>query len=511
MKKKIFHRAGIALFCLCLGSQLHAQNAHSLAFNDFSPQHLEMQIASQPQYGFLALPGLGNMSVSLSNTAFHPGTWLTQAANTQLATIELDELFAAWENPNRLAIDIQTDLIQFGKFFKNKRSFVHGGIREIVHASLDLPSDLLRFPFTGNANFDLLGQNALDFSDLGINVEHRRSFYMGWQRNWSQKWSTGLRLNYLRGIRKGQLSMSELNWQTDESTWDWTLSGEGMLQSSGMWPLAELLDSGELDEAEMQRIKDELLSGVGSGLAMDLGGEFRANPKWMLFAQVNDLGGINWKKDTRNFRTQPVSLQFSGLDWNAAEDWTAEAAVDSLEEWAMVMVEEFEVAANLTENAAQFHTRLGASWSLGSEFTPWPNAGWKPSIGVMVRKRKGLPLSWRSSWNQQWGKRMKTALTYGSRDGLGSSLGMSAALNFGPLLVTAAADSYRMFNWTEFAWGENNGQSSEAIFLPTNAPSIQIQIGVVLRMGWTSNQQQVEPKSECEPFAVPSSTSSPQF
>jgi hypothetical protein len=177
----------------------------------------------------------------------------------------------------------------------------------------------------------------------------------------------------------------------------------------------------------------------------------------------------------------------------------------------MVMVEEFEVAANLTENAAQFHTRLGASWSSGSEFTPWPNAGWKPSIGVMVRKRKGLPLSWRSSWNQQWGKRMKTALTYGSRDGLGSSLGMSAALNFGPLLVTAAADSYRMFNWTEFAWGENNGQSSEAIFLPTNAPSIQIQIGVVLRMGWTSNQQQVEPKSECEPFAVPSSTSSPQF
>ena len=38
---------------------------------------------------------------------------------------------------------------------------------------------------------------------------------------------------------------------------------------------------------------------VGSGLAIDLGGEFRPNPKWMLFAQVNDLGGINWKKDTR--------------------------------------------------------------------------------------------------------------------------------------------------------------------------------------------------------------------
>jgi hypothetical protein len=511
MMKRLFYHMGVALICLWFGPQVQAQHAHSLAFNDFAPQHIEMQIASQPTFGYLALPGLGNMSVSLSNTVFHPATWLTQAANDDLATIELDEIFLAWENPNRLAIDIQTDLIQFGKFFKNKRSFVHGGIREVVHASLHLSSDLLRLPFTGNANFDLLAQNAIDFSDLGVNVEHRRSFYMGWQRNWSQKWSTGLRLNYLRGIRKGQLSISELNWHTDETTWDWTLSGQGVLQSSGMWPLIQLLDSGTLYDAAIQRIEEELVTGVGSGLAIDVGGEFRASPHLMLYTQVNDLGRINWKTDTKNFTTLPASLQFNGLDWNDAVDWTTETASDSLEDWAIGIAEELEASVGLTENATPFHSRLGASWSLGAEYTPWPNVSWKPSLGVMIRKKNGLPLSWRSSWNQQWGKRMKTALTFGSREGLCSSLGMSVALNVGPLLVTAAADSYRMFNWTEFAWDENNGQSSEAIVLPTNAPSIQIQIGVVLRMGWTSKQQEVEPKSACEPFVVPSSSSRPQF
>ena len=511
MKKERSHRISVALIFLWFGSHVQAQNAHSLAFNDLSPQHLEMQIASQPQFGFLALPALGNMSISLSNTAFHPATWLTQSDNASLATLELDELFAAWENPNRLAMDVQADLIQFGKFFKNKRSFVHGGIREVLHASIDLPSDLLRLPFTGNANFDLLDQDALDFSNLGINVEHRRTFYLGWQRNWNQKWSSGLRLNYLRGIRKGELSMSELNWHTDESTWDWTISGEGMLQTSGMWSLMQLLESQDVDQNTMRQIRDGLLTGVGSGLAIDLGGEFRPNPKWMLFAQVNDLGEINWKKDTRSFRSQPVSVDFNGLDWNAAGGETAASAVDSLEYWAMGMAEELSEMANFSENAANFQTRLGAVWSLGSEFTPWPNASWKPSLGAMMRKRRGLPMSWRSSWNQQWGKRMKTALTYGSREGLGPNLGMSIALNFGPLLFTAAADSYRMFNWTEFAFDGSKTQPVDSIYWPTNAPSIHIQLGVALRMGWTSSQRRNFPKSECEPFAVPSSTSSPQF
>ena len=511
MKRRQLHSIALMLCAIWHGLQAQAQQAHSLTFNDYAPQHLDLQLASQPQSGFFAFPGIGNASVAFSNSMLHPATWLTQSSNEDLATLNLDEVYSAWDGSNRLAADVQVDWFQFGKFFKGKRSFVHGGIREFAHISIALPSDLLRLPFTGNANSELLEGGSLDFSDLGFKTEQRRSFYLGWQRNWSEKWSTGIRLNYLRGIRHAQFSVQNVGWQTDASNWDWSFSGEGMIQSSGMWPLMQLIDSGNVTDAQVQQIKDELLTGVGNGFAIDLGVEYRIHPSWMAFAQINDVGGIQWKEDVKNYTTQPTSVAFAGLELSVAEDWAMGEAEDSLATWGSAIAEDLEEDLALSENSISYRTGTGAVWSVGTEFIPWPDVRWKPSLGMMLRKRQGLPLSWRTSWNQQWGKWMKTSLTFGVRDGLGSSAGMSVALNAGPLLITVAADSHRMLNWTAFSWQDSATAERMPVYLPTNAPSIQVQLGVVWRMGWMSKSASPPPKPECEPFALPSSTSSPQF
>jgi hypothetical protein len=130
---------------------------------------------------------------------------------------------------------------------------------------------------------------------------------------------------------------------------------------------------------------------------------------------------------------------------------------------------------------------------------------------MLVRKNGALPLSWRASWNQAWGRWMKTSLSFGARDGLGSSAGLSVAWNAGPFVVTAAADSHRLLNWTAFDLDDSTGETSESIRFPTYAPLAHVQIGVVWRMGWMPKRDRSETKSECEPFAVPSSTRSPQF
>ena len=511
MIRHYYFSSSIVLVMLAASAVSQGQQAHSLAFNDYAPQHMEMRIASQPQFGYLSIPGIGNAAVAVSNSMLHPARWLSQSSNAPLATIELDEVFDSWEAPNRLAVDLQMDWLQFGKFFKDKRSFVHGGIREIAHFSLELPSDLLRLPFTGNANFELLGDDALDLADFGVRAEHRRSFYLGWQRNWNEKWSSGVRVHYLRGIRHGELAIEDLKWSTNEVTWDWAFEGQGSVQSSGMWPLAQFLDSGKLDDAAVTQLQEELISGVGTGFGLDLGVEYRVNAKWLAFAQVNDLGSMRWKQDIRNLSTQSTTFEFSGLDWSAADDWTVQGAEDSLAGYGQAVADDLEQDLALDEDAVPYRTGLGAKWSLGAEFTPWPAVKWQPSLGMLVRKNGALPLSWRASWNQAWGRWMKTSLSFGARDGLGSSAGISVAWNAGPFVVTAAADSHRLLNWTAFDLDDSTGETSESIRFPTYAPLAHVQIGVVWRMGWMPKRDRSETKSECEPFAVPSSTRSPQF
>lgn len=511
MSRLYYFSSSIFLGMLAASAVSHGQQAHSLVFNDYAPQHIELRIASQPQFGYLSVPGIGNSAVAVSNSMLHPAQWLSQSPSGSLATIELDEVFDSWETPNRLAVDVQMDWLQFGKFFKDKRSFVHGGIREIAHFSLELPSDLLRLPFTGNANFELLGDAALDLADFGIRAEHRRSFYLGWQRNWNEKWSSGIRVHYLRGIRHGELAIEDLKWSTNEVTWDWAFEGQGSIQSSGMWPLAQLLDSGKLDDAAVTQLQEELISGVGSGMGLDLGAEYRVNEKWLVFAQVNDLGSMRWKEDIRNANTQSTSFEFTGLEWNATDDWTLEGAEDSLAGYGQAIADDLEEDLALNEDAVPYRTWLGTKWSLGAEFTPWPSVKWQPSLGILVHKNGALPLSWRASWNQAWGRWMKTSLSFGARNGLGSSAGMSIAWNGGPFVVTAAADSYRLLNWTAFDVNDSTSETTESIHFPTYAPLAHLQIGVVWRMGWIPKRDRSETKSECEPFAVPSSTRRPQF
>ena len=501
----------MVLFMLAASAVSQGQQSHSLAFNDYAPQHIELRIASQPQFGYLSLPGIGNTAVAVSNSMLHPAQWLSQSSNAPVATIELDEVFDSWEAPNRLAVDLQMDWLQFGKFLKDKRCFVHGGIREIAHFSLELPSDLLRLPFTGNANFDLLGDDALDLADLGIRAEHRRSFYLGWQRNWNEKWSSGIRVNYVQGIRQGQLAIEDLKWRTNEVTWNWAFDGQGSIQSSGMWPLAQLLDSGKLDDAAVAQLQEELISGVGSGIGLDMGVECRVNAKWLVFAQVNDFGTMRWKQDIRAVNTQSTSFEFTGLEWSAADDWTIEGGEDSLAGYAQAVADDLEQDLALNEDAVPYRTGLGAKWSLGAEFTPWPAVKWQPSLGMLVRKNGALPLSWRASWNQAWGRWMKTSLTFGARDGLEPSAGVSVAWNGGPFVVTVAADSHRLLNWTAFDVDDSTGETSESIHFPTYAPLAHVQIGVVWRLGWLSTREQSETKPECEPFAAPSSTRRPDF
>lgn len=496
-------------FCF-LTLAVQAQQSHSIVFNDYAPQQLDYRLAHQPQTAYFSLPALGNASMSISNSMVHPAEWLSQTDMNPLSTLNLDEVFASWASPNLVGASVEVDWLQFGLFLNEKSSFVHGGIRESVQFSLSMPSDLMTLPWTGNANFELLGGGGLELSGLAFHAEHTRSFYAGWQQRWNDRFSSGLRLSYIQGIRHLQLSTEDLTWNTNSDTWDWELTGQGSLLSSGMWPLVQAIESGDLEEEDEQRLKDELKAGLGNGLGVDLGLEYKWSPKWTSFCQVNEVGSVRWKSDILNYTTQPAALSFSGLTWVESEDWLFANAADSLADWGQGIAEELEEQLSIQENNNGYRTKLGTRWSLGTEYSPWPESSWKPSLGIVLLKESSLPMSWRMSWNQQWGRIMETSLTWGGREGLGQSAGVGIAFNAGPIVLTLAADSHRMLQWSELAVDSTKGVS-ESYYVPSHAPLMQFQAGIVLRFGWWTKKNHAPSKTECETFDVPSSSSKPNF
>ena len=60
MSRLYYFSSSIVLVMLAASAVSHGQQAHSLVFNDYAPQHIELRIASQPQFGYLSVPGIGN-------------------------------------------------------------------------------------------------------------------------------------------------------------------------------------------------------------------------------------------------------------------------------------------------------------------------------------------------------------------------------------------------------------------------------------------------------------------
>jgi hypothetical protein len=64
--------------------------------------------------------------------------------------------------------------------------------------------------------------------------------------------------------------------------------------------------------------------------------------------------------------------------------------------------------------------------------------------------------------------------------------------------------------WSELAL-DSTKEVSESYYIPSHAPLMQFQAGIVLRFGWWTKKNHAPSKTECETFDVPSSSSKPNF
>lgn len=169
----------VVLVCL-YGQNVAAQQDYSLYNLSSLQQTLYTNPANQVDGRiYIGIPALSSMYFNATNKIATPKDLFENTADgTRLRVSHLDDLWSG--RNNYVGFHTNLELLAFG-FRIKERNYLHFTVNENIFSRVTLPGDLLTFPFYGNASFDKNG-GELDFSGLGIDLMHYRTFGLGFQR-----------------------------------------------------------------------------------------------------------------------------------------------------------------------------------------------------------------------------------------------------------------------------------------------------------------------------------------
>lgn len=470
---RIIRYSGVAIIWSLLNpSPLMAQSSHSAIWMSMAPQHTDLLVASRPMEGYVSF--LGGFQGQIENTVLHPAQWLAQSSGETSAVLLVDEVFESFGGENKLGVEVQLDWLNVGVFGPNRRSFWSASVSEHVQAGLNISSDLLRLPFAGNANFELLDFPSIDLHDTGGNLSWRREYGLAWQHAWSEKWSSGIRLTVLQGIAHAQVRDNEMNISIDPESWEWTMEGGAVLETAG---LTSLINSNGQDLD-----RETLLNLSNRGWKWDWGIQFRPTKRLHLHAQVSDWGHLEWSHEANTYRVPDRSVTFSGIELDENVDW-ADLPSDTIETWTQSVLDEWSNEWSIESDSAAYRQTFHPRWTGAMEFVCWDGSSQQGTLGCWARWGVDQNADWRLSYNHQVGSWVAASVSYGSRNGLPANFGAAMTLHLGPMQVFAALDNLNAIDWTRVTYSIAE-QPSESIDLPTRAQTLQGQLGVTWRLGW---------------------------
>lgn len=354
LKSNSFKIAALALFCL-LTRSVSAQQDFGLGTLSNLSQTLYTNPSNEVNGKvFVGIPGISSVYFNGLNTIATPkDLFENQNGTTRLRVNHLENM---WRKNNYVGVSANLELLSLGFRIKEK-SFLSFTVNENIFARVNMPKDLLTFPFYGNGSFEKNG-GEVDLSGMGVDAHHYRSYGVGFQTKINSNWSVGAKLKYLSGINNVSTKESNFVLRTDTTTYDLSVSGKYAMYTSG-------IDTSDLEN------QNALLTGNGSsGFGLDLGVNYKLNNRLRFSASVIDLGFITWRGDNKNFISNDIDIAYSGLDFSNSifsSDSTSQDDIDQqLENLEEEFAQQFEANGNTEEYSTSLTTRfyLGASYTL---------------------------------------------------------------------------------------------------------------------------------------------------
>jgi outer membrane protein OmpA-like peptidoglycan-associated protein len=254
---------------------------------------------------YVSLP-MGMQSFAGINSGFKINDILQKRVQDDSLDLTPSLAVAKMAKSNFLNVDSYNELLGVG--FRMKKNYLSFNVSNRLQARFSYPKDLFKIAVEGNGK-ELLGQRA-SLSGLGLDALSYIEYGVGFNRDINSKLTVGGRLKFLSGVANVQTKKSELGLYTDPTTFDITVDGEMMINSSNV---AQLMDS----SFSPMDMLSSTFNFKNRGVGVDLGASYQLNDKIRLTTSLLDFGYIKWNNDVTNYSTNNVNYSFKGVDLNA--------------------------------------------------------------------------------------------------------------------------------------------------------------------------------------------------
>ena len=351
----------LLLAALLLATGLAAQNPTAY-FMEGSTFRSQFNPAFAPLRGYINLPSIGGINVNLSGNIALDNIFF--ARDGKLVTlldssVTPDQALRNLKTDNLMGIDTRINLLGFGKFTKNHKNFWSFDVNLRVNESMNLPKSLFEFLKQGKEgsikNFGLAVDSYLE---AGFNY----SFPLLKDRLY-----IGIRGKFLAGIARAQVNYDQFDITLQQDRWAVATKGTIDVTADG----TTVVPDPETGTFEVSDLEFNPRKPAGYGFAVDLGATYDILPNLQASLAVNDLGFINWDKNSTVSGVSTQQVEFTGVEVSGSG---AETAPDF----------DLEMMKFTTSEEKNISKTLRAAINAGIEYEVWKH---RIGIGLLYTAR----------------------------------------------------------------------------------------------------------------------------
>ena len=263
---------------------------------------------------FIGLPVLSGIHVHANSSLSYNDLFTKE--NDQV-TIDFDKALSTLKRQNIASVQANINLLHIG-YTLDSGPTVSVFANERIEGDLLYPKDLVGLVWNGNGTF--LNEK-VEIGQGGIRVTHFREVGIGFATPLSKRLDFGLRAKYLMGM---------LDMSTPGNLKAHLITSGSAFQLEGELQNAQVRTSGvEIYEEEVGDLESHLVKNGNTGLAIDIGAEYKLSGDYSIAGSLLDVGWINWKENIVNHTLNDTTFTYNGINLDGAGD-IRQALRDSL-------------------------------------------------------------------------------------------------------------------------------------------------------------------------------------
>lgn len=374
--------------------------------------------------------GLPSFIVNYGHNGPTIGSMLTTNSEGE-NVIDIDAGLAKLKDNNFLKTDFGTETFSVGLGFGKLQVGISHAVRS--NFVFGYPRELPEMAFNGNVQY--IDQTVDIGPSVNMTVYSELALHGAYQV--SDKLSVGARLKILSGVGNISTGNDNLSIYTDPDYYQITATTDYEINSSGTFFDLDIVTAGDSTDFNLNAFSEDLsasdfIFGKNTGVAIDLGAEFKVNDKLTVGASIVDLGSIKWKQNSSTF-TSNGSYTFEGI--NADDVFFGDDSINF-----EGIVDTIVDILKFTESNAAYSTALPAKFYLSGSYDIKDDltAGavlygevaldkLRPALGLSIQKR--------------FGKIFSLGGVYAVRSGRFDNLGINFGLKLGPMQLYGTTDN----------------------------------------------------------------------